>query len=79
MFSFNILILIMSPQEQAREDLESKIKRNCEDGLVVARIKNKGRGVRATKHFACREFVVEYKGDLMKLPKAKELEREYER
>lgn len=55
------------------------IKNDCEDGLEVRDIEGKGRGVVATKHFALGDFVVEYKGDLIDLSKAKELESTYSR
>ena len=55
------------------------IQKNCEEGLEVREIEGKGRGVCSTKHFARGSFIVEYKGDLIELSKAKELESTYSR
>lgn len=63
----------------ARTDLEKMIKSDCEDGLAVREVEGKGRGVFSTKPFARGSFVCEYKGDLIKLSKAKELEKTYSR
>lgn len=67
----------MSPQKIARQDLEDLIENDCEDGLEVREIEGKGRGVCATKHFSRGDFVIEYKGELIDLSKAKELEDTY--
>ena len=59
--------------------IEEAINNKCEDGLKVVGIEGKGRGVITTKQFARRDFVVEYAGDLIELPMAKDREADYSR
>ncbi len=56
-----------------------KILAGCEDGLEVAEVPRKGRGVTAAKAFSAGSFVVEYKGELIDKATAFERERCYER
>ncbi|XP_005103412.1 N-lysine methyltransferase KMT5A [Aplysia californica] len=57
--------------------LEKLILSKCEDGLKIQDFDNKGRGVVATKNFDKGDFVVEYAGDLLDIPTAREKELEY--
>ena len=70
---------MISLQKIARTELENLIQKDCEDGLQVLEIKGKGRGVVATKPFSRGSFIVEYKGDLIDMSKAKNLEKTYSR
>ncbi|XP_045171126.1 N-lysine methyltransferase KMT5A-like [Mercenaria mercenaria] len=64
-------------QKEKDEGLFNKILSGCEDGLQVEDIENKGRGVMATKKFLRGDFVVEYSGDLISIPEAKERDAKY--
>ena len=66
-------------QNEKQTELEDKIKRSCQEGLRVENIEGKGRGVVATQNFSRGQFIVEYKGDLIDLPTAKQLENTYSR
>ncbi|GAB1599099.1 N-lysine methyltransferase KMT5A-A-like [Argonauta hians] len=59
------------------QDIESAILNKTEEGLKVVNFKGKGRGVIATRSFKKGEFVVEYAGDLLSYPAAKDRERIY--
>ncbi|XP_029642245.1 N-lysine methyltransferase KMT5A-A-like [Octopus sinensis] len=59
------------------QDIESAVLNRTEDGLKVVDFNGKGRGVIATRSFKKGEFVVEYAGDLISYPAAKDRERIY--
>ena len=40
-------------------------------------VKGKGRGIKATRYFRARSFLVEYRGELMDARKAKRREKQY--
>ena len=58
---------------------EDKITKNCEDGLIKFRSSVSGRGVKATKNFKKKEFVVEYKGELISGKEAEKRNDTYEK
>ncbi|XP_062590160.1 N-lysine methyltransferase KMT5A-like [Saccostrea cucullata] len=64
-------------EKEKRAELEEKILNNVEEGLEVATLGEKGRGVVATRKFLRGDFVVEYAGDLIDLSTAKQREKEY--
>ncbi len=59
--------------------MESAILKGGEDQLEIIQTKNTGRGIIARRLFNTGEFVVEYRGDLLELKKAKEKLAEYEK
>ncbi|XP_064620990.1 N-lysine methyltransferase KMT5A-B-like [Lineus longissimus] len=64
-------------EKQKKEMLEEAILSGSEDGLKVVDFEGKGRGVVSCKVFQRGDFVVEYRGNLIDLSKAKEKEAEY--
>ncbi|XP_048734635.1 N-lysine methyltransferase KMT5A-like isoform X2 [Ostrea edulis] len=64
-------------EKEKRAVLEEKILKKIEEGLEVADLGEKGRGVVATKNFLRGDFVVEYAGELINLSTAKHREKEY--
>ncbi|CAK8680702.1 unnamed protein product [Clavelina lepadiformis] len=64
-------------EKEKENDLIEAILSHREDGLEVAEIENKGRGVIATKQFVHGEFIVEYAGDLITWKEAKKREVKY--
>ncbi|CAK8686150.1 unnamed protein product [Clavelina lepadiformis] len=64
-------------EKEKENDLIEAILSHREDGLEVAEIENKGRGVIATKQFVHGEFIVEYVGDLITWKEAKKREVKY--
>ncbi|KAL8579734.1 hypothetical protein ACOMHN_064588 [Nucella lapillus] len=71
---------IVKEQMEAERKLiiENKVKNNCEDGLKMMWMEEKGRGVVATKEFQEKDFVVEFKGELITAATASEREGLYE-
>ncbi|KAG5881466.1 hypothetical protein JTB14_000894 [Gonioctena quinquepunctata] len=65
-------------QEEKRRLLEFALRKGVEDGLQVRRMKNKGRGIFATRDFHKGEFVVEYSGELIDMQEAYHREGKYE-
>ncbi|XP_063695041.1 N-lysine methyltransferase KMT5A-like isoform X2 [Bolinopsis microptera] len=59
------------------EQLKDKILSKSTDGLEIRVIEDKGRGVFSTRHFARKEFIVEYSGTLISYDEAKRREAEY--
>ncbi|XP_072387639.1 N-lysine methyltransferase KMT5A-A-like [Diabrotica undecimpunctata] len=75
-----------SDRRTKREVLEEKsrliefaLRKGVEDGLEVKYIKEKGRGVFATRNFMKGEFVVEYSGELIDIQEAYLREERYEK
>ncbi|XP_071496880.1 uncharacterized protein [Diadema antillarum] len=65
-------------EAEKKEALEDAILSNREDGLKVDEILGKGRGVISTKPFKRGDFVVEYYGDLISMPEARQREAKYQ-
>lgn len=64
-------------KKEKEDRLIDAVLSNQEDGLKVVEFSSKGRGVVATRNFFRNEFVVEYAGDLIEWPEAKQRERFY--
>ncbi|XP_072163742.1 uncharacterized protein [Diadema setosum] len=65
-------------EAEKKEALEDAILSNREDGLKVEEMIGKGRGVISTKPFKRGDFVVEYYGDLISMPEARQREAKYQ-
>lgn len=64
-------------KDQEYQDLVEKINSKSTDGLEVREIEGKGRGIFSNRHFARKEFVVEYSGTLISWEEAKKREEKY--
>jgi len=60
-------------------NFDSYIEEECEDGLEIRLIENKGRGIFAMKKFFRGDYIVEYAGDLISYQEAKHRETIYGR
>ncbi|XP_062511210.1 N-lysine methyltransferase KMT5A-A-like isoform X2 [Corticium candelabrum] len=65
-------------KEQQIEAIKDRLKRKCEDGLMVKDTEGKGRGVFASRKFKRGDLICEYSGELLSKREADKREKEYE-
>ena len=70
--------LFVSQSKVHPPDIEECLQRQTEEGLQVAVLAGKGRGVVASRNFQKNSFVCEYRGELITHAEAKQREIRYE-
>lgn len=64
-------------KKEGDEELEKLIESKMQSGLEIKEFDGKGRGIVTTRAFQRKDFVVEYAGELVDVPEAKDREVDY--